>query len=1088
MATERKPTNPFDCDITTQPSYKLGDPITITFEINNTSSDPYQLLIWQTPLQKEVFDFFEVRREGEIIPYDGRMVKRGEPTSESYIVIDPGQKITESVDLSTSYKIDKPGNYSVTLKGKIHDAFKVSSNKKEKPRKSEQFTPFDVQEKSQSFKVIADGQPKMTSGEKARKESGSPPLSKNSKSAKVNAKAPVFIGGNSSQQGDVTTAHQNALYFSSLSYSQMDTTTNNTNALYQTWYGAFDQGRYDEVKGDYANIANAIVNDEITYDLSGDGCDPGDYAYTYKNTRKVWLCSSFWTASQIGIDSKFGTLIHELSHAVCETDDNAYGQTACKNLATSDPVKAINNADSHEYFAENLALSTYGKGFTFITDKSTFGTNEVQDTTSYPNAFWLLVDGYTINQVGAATPALSGSFKNIAGLTISSNPSGTQYEIPSNNDVVQRILFPYDINFSSSSLATFPTPGSPPIQKVLDAAITISSNNYSASTLFELIAGADPYFTDIDPAQNNEFWLSRDLRIFTVTPGQNNQPVGNIGSPPKLTPADVTNLDTAAGFKYVQDLINYLNSNYSNPSGTDPFSLLPNQGDAFTGDSSVNPFTFDFSNIFNPKFYCNYNYAIGKVRLKGTAGPAGAAKNVRVFFRLWSTETADTDYQPTTTYLSNLNAKGLPESPQVGVDHHTIPFFATGNYLANTDYSNGGINNRDVQIKSGNYVWAYFGCFLNLYDSQNTIDGNQIQQWLNGTHHCIVAQIAYDDAPIVNANGVAMSPENSDKLAQRNLQITLSDNPGEVATHRIPQTFDTRPSRSIVEQGGSFQTYPDELMINWGNTPEGSIASVYWPQVDASQVLDLASKLYTTNLLSASDKNTIQCTVTKGITYVPIPAGSGQNFAGLITVDLPSTVTKGQEFNILVRRITSRRSEPDIVIAKGRELAAANIHTNRNWRYVTGTFQIKIPVSTKDRILFGEENTLAIMKWRLQAMSPANRWYPVLERYISYLSARVDGLGGNSDNVKPSLQGVPVRPRDQREECEDHTGKICEVIFNCFGEFEGFVLNTCNEKVLFKSCMKSLSALALQACRHNLTVSICADKKTKKIIKIAIRC
>src|SRR2546430_6249272 len=46
-----------------------------------------------------------------------------------------------------------------------------------------------------------------------------------------------------------------------------------------------------------------------------------------------------------------------------------------------------------------------------------------------------------------------------------------------------------------------------------------------ASTLFELVAGADPYFTNVDPTQNNVFYLSQDLRVFTSTPGQNTIPV-----------------------------------------------------------------------------------------------------------------------------------------------------------------------------------------------------------------------------------------------------------------------------------------------------------------------------------------------------------------------------------------------------------------------------------------------------------------------------------------------------------------------------------------------------------------------------------
>ena len=128
-------------------------------------------------------------------------------------------------------------------------------------------------------------------------------------------------------------------------------------------------------------------------------------------------------------------------------------------------------------------------------------------------------------------------------------------------------------------------------------------------------------------------------------------------------------------------------------------------------------------------------------------------------------------------------------------------------------------------------MWAYFGCFLNVYDGSNVIDGKPVQAWLNGTHHCLVAQIAYDGAPIFNG----ATPEGSDKLAQRNLQVTHSDNPGPAAAHRIPQTFDIRPSAMDPLEG------VDELMIDWGAVPPGSTASIFWPQADAADVVKLAS-------------------------------------------------------------------------------------------------------------------------------------------------------------------------------------------------------------------------------------------------------
>ena len=114
-----------------------------------------------------------------------------------------------------------------------------------------------------------------------------------------------------------------------------------------------------------------------------------------------------------------------------------------------------------------------------------------------------------------------------------------------------------------------------------------------------------------------------------------------------------------------------------------------------------------------------------------------------------------------------------------------------------------------------------------------------------------------------------------------------------------------------------------------------------------------------------------------------------------------------------------------------------------NWRYVVGSFAVRIPVTTSKVMLPLEEDTLAIMKWRLTQMLPTNRWYPVLVRYISYLSGRVDGLGGNSTTILPNPYGVPpkqiVHPHEHR--CE-YTGKVMSVVYDRFGDFEGFVLLT----------------------------------------------
>lgn len=346
-----------------------------------------------------------------------------------------------------------------------------------------------------------------------------------------------------------------------------------------------------------------------------------------------------------------------------------------------------------------------------------------------------------------------------------------------------------------------------------------------------------------------------------------------------------------------------------------------------------------------------------------------------------------------------------------------------------------------------------------------------------------------------------MSPENSDKLAQRNLQITSSGNPSYPDTHRIPQAFDIRPSNPFDPNADMLLNYPDELMIDWGNTPSGSIANIYWPQIEASDIVKLASKLYGVHPLSAADSNTIKCPVVKGVTYIPIPSSIGKNFAGLFTIDLPSGIRVGQEYQIKVRRISSRQMRkirdniPEIKTMNNKneeitDTASQNKKFMNNWRYVTGTFQITIPVEKDEVLLVPEETTLAVLKWRLEHMPPVNRWYPILERYVEYISKRVDGFGGNASSIKPSLKGVPSKQKPTSKEIKEYRGKVREVIYDCFGDFKGFLLEQCccSECRFFESHEKSIAEIVLRACKDRLGVTVFVDIKNERIYEIAVHC
>jgi hypothetical protein len=310
-------------------------------------------------------------------------------------------------------------------------------------------------------------------------------------------------------------------------------------------------------------------------------------------------------------------------------------------------------------------------------------------------------------------------------------------------------------------------------------------------------------------------------------------------------------------------------------------------------------------------------------------------------------------------------------------------------------------------------TYTYFGCWLDINqpmtnavpvgpiapDSANpwTAAGSQsVLAAISGKHQCLVAEISYDADPVQTGE----TPASSDKLAQRNLAVVPSGNPGGPLAHRVPHTFDIRPTPAALPAGAP----PDELMIIWGSTPAGSVATIYLPAVSAAEVLRLAARMYTTQQLEFVDDHTLQCR-TGGVTWMPIPQGTGANFAGLLTVDLPPTVRRGEGYTIVVRQVTDAtevRGNP----ARGR---AVSVTPERR---VLGSFQISIPVSIEEALLDSEESLLSIMRWIKEGKAPGDRWSPVLDRYVAQIAERVQGFGGDPQKISPSPTGNWYHPPD----------------------------------------------------------------------------
>ena len=103
-------------------------------------------------------------------------------------------------------------------------------------------------------------------------------------------------------------------------------------------------------------IAAALAREDVfTFQcLHPQSCARGPFAYTRVAGHLMGFCQGFFAAPEAGRDSRFGIVIHEVSHAALGTVDAGYGPDAGMKLAREEPERAANNADNYEYFVEFL--------------------------------------------------------------------------------------------------------------------------------------------------------------------------------------------------------------------------------------------------------------------------------------------------------------------------------------------------------------------------------------------------------------------------------------------------------------------------------------------------------------------------------------------------------------------------------------------------------------------------------------------------------------------------------------------------------------------------------------------------------------
>jgi len=670
-----------------------------------------------------------------------------------------------------------------------------------------------------------------------------------------------------------------------------------------------------------------------------------------------------------------------------------------------------------------------------------------------PDVFRVVVDGLSGDNIGATDPNSTLPIPlSLAGMNIV--PRGNISDNLDYGPHLQRFTFFYDVDFGLTDTA-FSFAG--PAELI---GLQVSVPPTSAQTQLELIKQPNPFLLHGDT-----YWLSIDLRVFVVRAGE-----AKFGVPGVSDATDAP--------RFIQQLMANIT-----PTQFDNLPAAEDQSKLFVQPRDENDLPV-------------FNFALAKVHYIGLIGAA----KVRVFFRLFQAQTlcGVFDFPPGARYRrAATNPHGQP-IPLVGIEggeYVTIPFFAEARIdstLESMNQQTDDPNVRDITARAdGAEVDTFFGCWLDInrpfkpngFTPNNVlpvtvqgpfVDGPFVgffsnpvpiqQAILRNLHQCLIAEIAFDPVPIP----LGQNPANIDKLAQRNLAWS------DVGSAHALSTFEMKPTPIGLPES---QT-PDELMIDWGNTPRGSVASIYMPAASADTILAMAGRMYGSHRLSRSDGHTVHCRA-RGVTYVPIPPGTNVNFAALLSVALPATLQQGLAFSIVVRQLTNAFAETSppvqILARRRRKPTAAALPELIEWRRVSGAFQLTIPVKAKKLLLAPEERDLSVLRWIGEAIPQQSRWHLVFRRYLDQIADRVKVFGGNPDEILPSPTG-DGRPKHPHEERQAFTGKIAGLIFDRFGDFEGFLLDTEDGERKFLSREREVAELAERVWRDRLRITVWTER------------
>jgi len=273
--------------------------------------------------------FFSVKRGGTALPFREVHAKRTAESMNRQITIKAGNQITKEFPLAAYFDLSQAGVYAVSAA----NANSSLSGKRKLALGTDTFTLFNAN--------ALEG---------------------------FNAKRTFGVRGcSASRVNDLELATRRAEILATVSYQDLINVQSEparaNAARTQRWFGRYSQANYAKFISTFENMSRSFADEQISYDCGCIAIPAADqnnvFAYVFPDQPFVInLCGAFWAAPLSGVDSRSGTIIHEMAHfdvvgAANDVFPEVYGTEGALALAILNPTHAVNNAENCGYFAEN---------------------------------------------------------------------------------------------------------------------------------------------------------------------------------------------------------------------------------------------------------------------------------------------------------------------------------------------------------------------------------------------------------------------------------------------------------------------------------------------------------------------------------------------------------------------------------------------------------------------------------------------------------------------------------------------------------------------------------------------------------------